>query len=138
MRRMRRSTRLVAVACGLSLITAAACGGDDDDDDTDATEAPEATEAPSETEAPADTEAPGTTTAGTDAPGTTAAAGEAPDEGAAAGETAMTVTVDLNPDAVWQDGSPITVADLECTWRAVVEHAGFDPDGRLRQDPRRH
>ena len=27
----------------------------------------------------------------------------------------MTVTVDLNPDAVWQDGSPITVADLECT-----------------------
>ena len=63
MRRMRRSTRLVAVACGLSLVIAA-CGGDDDDD-SEATD-PEATEAPTETEAP------GTTTADTEAPGTTA------------------------------------------------------------------
>ena len=31
----------------------------------------------------------------------------------------MTITVDINPDAVWQDGSPITVADVECTWRAA-------------------
>ena len=36
----------------------------------------------------------------------------------------MTVTVDLNPDAVWQDGTPITVADLECTWRASLNTPG--------------
>jgi peptide/nickel transport system substrate-binding protein len=114
---MRRSTRLVAVACGLSLVVAAACGGDDDDDDTAETEAPTETSAPTETDAPAtttgDTEAPGTT-AGGEAPASTAE-GEAP-----AGDVAMTVTVNLNPDAVWQDGTPITVADLECSWRAAL------------------
>ena len=36
----------------------------------------------------------------------------------------MTLTVDLNPDAVWQDGSPITVADIECSWRAAANTPG--------------
>ena len=120
MRRMRRSTRLVAVACGLSLITAAACGGDDDDDD-----AADATEAPAETEAPDETEAPATTTAGTEAPGTTEAAGEAPGTttggtGAAGAGGTMTVTLDIDPAAVWDDGTPITAADLQCTLDAVM------------------
>ena len=120
MRRMRRSTRLVAVACGLSLV-AAACGGDDDDDDAASTDAPTETEAPSDTEA-----APATTTVGSEAPGTTTAGTgtEPTGTGGATGETAMTVTVDLNPDAVWQDGSPITAADIECSWRAAANTPG--------------
>jgi len=36
----------------------------------------------------------------------------------------MTVTMNLNPDAVWEDGSPITVADLECTWEANLKTPG--------------
>ena len=36
----------------------------------------------------------------------------------------MTVTVDLDPDAVWEDGTPVTVADIECTWRAALNTPG--------------
>ena len=114
---MRRAKRLVALAAGLSLV-AMACGGDDDDDGTTATTAAEeeGTETTTaETEAPADTEAATDSTA----------AGEGEDEGAApTGETAMTITVNLNPDAVWEDGTPITVADLECTWQAQLNTPG--------------
>ena len=48
------------------------------------------------------------------------------------GETAMTMTFDINPDAVWDDGSPITWEDFECTWQAYlntpgsVETTGYD------------
>jgi peptide/nickel transport system substrate-binding protein len=51
----------------------------------------------------------------------------------------MTVTVNLNPDAVWEDGSPITVADLECTWRAnlntpaSITTAGYDQISGVEQ-----
>ena len=44
----------------------------------------------------------------------------------------MTITVALNPDAVWEDGSPITWEDIECTWQAQlntpgsVETVGYD------------
>ena len=30
----------------------------------------------------------------------------------------MTITYEISPDAVWEDGSPITAADFECTWQA--------------------
>jgi peptide/nickel transport system substrate-binding protein len=36
----------------------------------------------------------------------------------------MRVTIDLAPEAVWEDGSPITVADLECTWQANLNTPG--------------
>ncbi len=94
----------MALLAGTALI-AAACGSDDDSgsgDTTAATEAP-ATEAPS-SEAPA----------GSDAPTT---GGEAPAGG-------MTVTYNLNPDAVWDDGTPITSADLECTYKASLNTPG--------------
>jgi peptide/nickel transport system substrate-binding protein len=119
---MRRTKRLVALAAGLALV-AAACGGDDDDDSA-STDAPTDTEAASATTtADSGTE---TTTAGStetttgDTGSTTAgSAGAAP-----SGETAMTITVNLNPDAVWEDGSPITAADLECTWQANLNTPG--------------
>ena len=44
----------------------------------------------------------------------------------------MTVTIDINPDAVWDDGTPITFADFECTYHAnlntpgSIETAGYD------------
>jgi peptide/nickel transport system substrate-binding protein len=72
----------------------AACGGDDSSSDT--------------TAAPETTEAGGTETT---EPGETA-------------ETAMRLTIDINPDAVWDDGTPITVADFECTWRASLNTPG--------------
>jgi len=125
---MRRAKRLVALGVGLSLV-AMACGGDDDDDD--ATTATTAGEEGTETTT-AETDAPATTEA---APDTTAAGeeGEGDDEGAApAGDAAMIITVTLNPDAVWEDGSPITWEDIECTWQGQlntpgsIETVGYD------------
>ncbi len=124
----RRTQRLVAVAVGLSLV-AAACGDDDD-----AATGDEGTEAPADTEAPAATDAPAETTAaseGTDAPGTTA--GESTDTtGGTGGESGggMTITVDIAEEAVWQDGSPITAADIECSWRAAANTPGSIVSGQ--------
>ena len=36
----------------------------------------------------------------------------------------MTLTIDINPKAVWDDGSPITVADFQCNVDAITEHPG--------------
>jgi len=36
----------------------------------------------------------------------------------------MTITVNLDPKAVWEDGSPITAADLQCTWQAFLQTPG--------------
>jgi len=44
--------------------------------------------------------------------------------GGATGETAMTITYDIVDEAVWEDGSPITVADFECTWQAALNTPG--------------
>ena len=37
---------------------------------------------------------------------------------------AMTITYDINEEAVWEDGSPITAADFECTWQAALNTPG--------------
>ncbi len=67
------------------------------------------TAAPERTEPPITT-APATTTADT--------------VGAARADTAaddtMTLTLELNPAAVWDDGTPISIADLQCTLDAVM------------------
>jgi peptide/nickel transport system substrate-binding protein len=39
-------------------------------------------------------------------------------------EDPFTVTYHLNPDAVWDDGSPITSADVEFTWLAKMNTTG--------------
>jgi len=36
----------------------------------------------------------------------------------------MTITYDINPAAVWDDGSPITVADFKATWEASLNTPG--------------
>src|SRR5207344_1377702 len=36
----------------------------------------------------------------------------------------MTITIKLNPKAVWDDGSPITSKDLDCTWKANLKTPG--------------
>ncbi|HZI45284.1 MAG TPA: ABC transporter substrate-binding protein, partial [Ilumatobacter sp.] len=114
----RRTKRIAAIAVGLSLI-AAACG-DDDDDGGEATT--------TETEAPAPTTAEPTeeTTEETSAPTTEASAPEetsAPDTTEASEEAAaaaMTVTYTLSDTAVWNDGSPMSWEDFECTWLASL------------------
>ena len=99
----KRSAKFAALAVTLSLF-AAACGSDGESttaDTTATTEAPTATtEAPTDsTEAPTDTEAP-------------------------AAEAAMRVTIDLADEAVWEDGTPITVADFQCTIDANLNTPG--------------
>ena len=117
MSNMRRSKRLVALAASLSLIVIAACG-DDDDGGSAATTASAGTNA-SETTAGAETTEPsGDATETTEGSGTTEAGAEP------AGDTKMTLTIDLNPDAVWEDGSPITWEDLQCTWQAMLNTPG--------------
>ncbi len=134
MSNMRRAKRLVALGVGLSLV-AMACGGDDDDDATTATTAAEeGTETTT-----AETDAPATTEAASD----TTAAGEEGEGGegsaAPAGDAAMTITVALNPDAVWEDGSPITWEDVECTWQGQlntpgsIETVGYDKISSVSQ-----
>jgi peptide/nickel transport system substrate-binding protein len=65
----------------------------------------------------------GTTTTAAPAE-TTTTAGGATTTTAAAPTSAMTITYDINPDAVWSDGTPITVADFACTWTATLNTPG--------------
>ncbi len=118
MRTTRRGAKFAALAVSVSLL-AAACG--DDDDTATTTPAGDTTTTAGGT----DTTAPATTAAGGE--DTTTTAGEEPGS-----DAAMRVTIDLAEEAVWQDGSPITAADLQCTWEAslntpgVISTAGYD------------
>ena len=107
MRITKRSTRFAALAVGIAFI-AASCGSD----------------SPSSQATTGGTE--GTTAA---APETTAAASETTAGGAettaaATGKAAMRITYDIAADAVWEDGTPITVADFQCTLDAVINTPG--------------
>ncbi len=108
MRTTRRSTRYAALAFGFAVI-AAACGDDGDSSSNDTTAGTETTAAA----------APETTAA---APETTAGGTET--TAAAAVDAAMTLTMNINPDAVWDDGSPITFADFKCTTDAILNTPG--------------
>jgi peptide/nickel transport system substrate-binding protein len=104
----KRSSRYAALALGLALI-AASCGDDKDTSSNATTGGTEGTTA----EAPeTSAEATETTEGGAE---TTAAASDG---------AAMTVTMNINPDAVWDDGSPITVADFKCTADAILNTPG--------------
>lgn len=98
MNHRRRAAKVLASLFALSLV-AAACGDDDTAGGTTTTEGGGA----------------GTTTGET----TDTTGGEEP-----AGDVAMTVTYPLNPDAVWEDGSPITEADFQCTFDATMNTPG--------------
>ena len=65
----------------------------------------------------------GSTTTGAPAETTTTAAGATTTTEAAV-DSAMTLTVDIKPDAVWSDGTPITAADFVCTWNAFLNTPG--------------
>ncbi|HEY6629139.1 MAG TPA: ABC transporter substrate-binding protein [Acidimicrobiia bacterium] len=55
---------------------------------------------------------------------TTTTAAQATTSTAAAPSSAMTITYDISPDAVWSDGTPITTADFACTWTATLNTPG--------------
>jgi peptide/nickel transport system substrate-binding protein len=117
---MRRTKRLVALAAGLGLV-ATACGGDDDS--ASSTAAPTTAAAATATTSAATT---ATTSAAAGGAATTAPGSTEPAVGLTVptGATAMTITVNLDPKAAWEDGSPITVADLQCTWQANLQTPG--------------
>jgi peptide/nickel transport system substrate-binding protein len=116
---MRRTKRLVAFAAGLSLVAVAvACGDDDDDGGAADTTAPATAPGTEPATSPPATAA--TTPPGSESPTTSGETGGTPPSG----EAAMTITIDINPDAVWEDGSPITWEDFECTWQAALNTPG--------------
>jgi peptide/nickel transport system substrate-binding protein len=105
MKKRNKATRVAASLFAVSLIVAA-CGGDDADDaDDSAAEEPaaEAVAYPTLAEC-ADVTYDYTYTA-------PASAG-------------MTVTYDVAPEAVWEDGSAITAADFAATWQAALNTPG--------------
>ena len=104
----KKTSRVLALLAGASLVIAA-CGGDDGDSSSSETNAP-ATEAPTDG---GDTD--------TSACGPSTLEGGA---GGAEGTAAMRITIDINPDAVWQDGCPITVADFQCSVNATLNTPG--------------
>ena len=104
MRTTKRGTKIVALIAGLSII-AAACGSDKKDT--------------AATTPPADTVA-ATTPTGDTTPGDTTPGDTTPP----AETAAMRLTIDINPDAVWEDGSPITVADFQCNVEATLNTPG--------------
>jgi peptide/nickel transport system substrate-binding protein len=121
---MRRTKRLVAFSAGLALVAIAAACGDDDDGGAAVTSTPGGTTGSSaaETTTPGTT---GTTASASTTPGTGAETTTAGTGGSApSGETAMTLTIDINPDAVWEDGSPITWEDFQCSWQAYLNTPG--------------
>ncbi len=107
MRITKRSTRFAALAFGFAFI-AVSCGSDSKSSDA-TTGATEGTTAA----------APETTAA---APETTA--GGAETTAASTGGAAMTLTMNINPKAVWDDGSKITFADFKCTVDATLKTPG--------------
>ncbi|MGA1140351.1 MAG: ABC transporter substrate-binding protein, partial [Ilumatobacteraceae bacterium] len=107
MKKHNKAIRVAASLFAVSLIVAA-CGGNDEDavtEDTEATEEPAAEPVSYPTLAEcADVTYDYTFTA-------PASAG-------------MTVTYDIAPEAVWEDGSAITAADFKATWEAALNTPG--------------
>ncbi|NBO84479.1 MAG: hypothetical protein EBV14_03910, partial [Actinobacteria bacterium] len=105
MKKHSKASRLAASLFAVALI-ASACGGDDAaTEDTTATEEPAAEPVSYPTLA----ECADVTYDYTYTP--PASAG-------------MTVTYDISPDAVWEDGSPITAADFKATWESALNTPG--------------
>ncbi len=105
----RRGRKILALAAASAVILAA-CGSDDDSGSSD-------TSGSDTTEATTDgTEAPGDTTETTDDMGE--------DGEDAMGEPVFRITYELSENAVWNDGTPITVADFQCGMDAALNTPG--------------
>ena len=107
-----RSARAAVLLLGASMI-AAACGSSSKTGAA-TTAATTATTAGAVTTVAAAPSAVATTAA----PSTSAAAGAKPPAGG------MVLTFNLNPKAVWDDGTPITVKDFQCTQTAILGTTG--------------
>ena len=125
-----RGAEAIGRAGRRSSLVAAACGDDDDDGGTaDTRQSDETDRTGRDRRHRTETDGPGrrpTAPDGTEAPDG--------DRRHPPADAAMTITFDINPDAVWEDGSPITWADFECTWQAQLNTPGLDRDRRLRPD----
>ena len=110
MKKTQRSVKLTALL-SVGAIALAACGSSSSSSSGDTSPA---------------TTAPAAETTTTAAAGdtTVAAGGDTTVAGSGSGATAMTITYDISPDAVWEDGTPITAADFQCTWEANLKTPG--------------
>ena len=100
----RRGRKVLALAAASAVIFAA-CGSDNNSGSSN-------TDGSQTTEAPTD---------GTTAPDSTDAATGTTEPG---GEPVFQITYELSDTAVWNDGSPITVADFQCTSDATLNTPG--------------
>ncbi|MEO5724905.1 MAG: ABC transporter substrate-binding protein [Ilumatobacteraceae bacterium] len=112
MRTSKRGTT-AALAVGLLALVGAACGSSKSSSNTTP-----ATTVPATTAAGSSTTSGATTTSGV-----TPTSGATGSSVPAAG-SGMKLTIDINPKAVWDDGSPITVADIQCTFDATMKTPG--------------
>ena len=108
MKKRNKATRVAASLFAVSLIVAA-CGGDDADDSGDADDSAVEEPAAEAVAYPTLAECADVTYDYTYTP--PASAG-------------MTVTYDIAPEAVWEDGSAITAADFAATWQAALNTPG--------------
>ena len=108
MKKRNKATRVAASLFAVSLIVAA-CGGDDADDSGDADDSAVEEPAAEAVAYPTLAECADVTYDYTYTP--PASAG-------------MTVTYDIAPEAVWEDGSAITAADFAATWQANLNTPG--------------
>lgn len=108
MRKTTKMARLAAALISVSLI-GAACGGSDDTATEETTAEPAAEPAAEPVSYPTSLE---------DCPNVTY------DYAKPATTGGMTITYDINPAAVWDDGSPITAADFVATWEAALNTPG--------------
>jgi peptide/nickel transport system substrate-binding protein len=108
MKKRNKATRVAASLFAVSLIVAA-CGGDDADDSGDADDSAVEEPAAEVVAYPTLAECADVTYDYTYTP--PASAG-------------MTVTYDIAPEAVWEDGSAITAADFAATWQANLNTPG--------------
>ena len=108
MKKRNKATRVAASLFAVSLIVAA-CGGDDADDSGDADDSAVEEPAAEAVAYPTLAECADVSYDYTYTP--PASAG-------------MTVTYDIAPEAVWEDGSAITAADFAATWQAALNTPG--------------
>ncbi|MET0579037.1 MAG: ABC transporter substrate-binding protein [Ilumatobacteraceae bacterium] len=117
--------RLLALTAGASVaaVVAGACIADAPDASSDVMRPPSESAAETSLLDPAPTTAGATAVTAARAPSTVAVP-QPPSTPIPEDPAAMVVTMDLAPSAVWQDGSPVTATDFECTWRANIGTPG--------------
>lgn len=116
---MRRNKRLGAFVVGLTVVAGASVASAS----TDTTQPGDTEPTTAETTADTSSDSSATTT-GDSTMGSTVGSTMGTTGGSTAAQEPMTITMELNPDAVWEDGTPLSTADFKCFWDATMNTPG--------------